>query len=77
MTLMVEELLPFQQRVVEEKADLDMRLSKLTQFIGTDKYQSLPIIERHLLIAQQSAMKSYSECLELRLLEWLDRKEKE
>lgn len=52
-----------QQRVVDEKAELDQKLAALRRFFGTEIYARLPEIERHLLFAQSQAMATYSMIL--------------
>ena len=59
---------PHQQRVVDEKAELDAKLEKLAAFIGTKKAPSqvfilLPEAERMRLYAQCRVMAEYSNIL--------------
>jgi hypothetical protein len=61
-------LAPHQQRVVDEKAELDDRIQKLAAFIDTfDKgfsiFAGLPEPERVRLYAQHRAMTTYSTIL--------------
>lgn len=52
-----------QQRVVDEKRELDEKISKLEPFIKSNKFDSLSMEERSLLRAQLLAMQSYTEIL--------------
>jgi hypothetical protein len=49
-----------QQRVVDEKADLDERLSKLCAFHGTSIFNGLDSAEQERLIKQADIMAEYS-----------------
>jgi hypothetical protein len=62
----------YQQRVVDEKADLDEKLSKLSVFIegsfaGKMTFGELPEDEQKRLVRQQELMKGYSEILGARI----------
>lgn len=50
-------------RVVNEKAELDDKITKLVAFMMTDTYSSLPPVDQGLLMVQVRSMKMYSECL--------------
>ena len=50
-------------RVVNEKAELDDRITKLVVFMMHETYSSLPSVEQGLLMVQVRSMKMYSECL--------------
>lgn len=55
---------PHQQRVVDEKSELDEKLEKLEKFIHeNDFFQKLPSDEQERMCRQQNAMKKYSEVL--------------
>ena len=54
---------PHQQRVIEEKAELDERLSKLKAFAGTEEFASLSEAERARLNCQGLFMAGYSAVL--------------
>lgn len=56
-------MLPFQQRVVEEKKELDDKLQKLSLFFDTPVYASLDSAEQERLQKQEVAMITYSEIL--------------
>ena len=43
----------YQQRVIDEQAELNEKLVKLTQFTTTDTYRKLVAEDRNLLIEQQ------------------------
>jgi len=54
---------PHQERVVNEKFDLDEKLSKLTKFLNSELFTSLAADERSRLRRQQIAMQDYSNIL--------------
>lgn len=55
---------PHQQRVVDEKKELDDKLQKLNTFITSEKFTDLVGgSERYRLIRQADLMKRYSEVL--------------
>ena len=59
---------PHQQRVVEEKEQLDAKILKLFNFIQENSlFASLPVIEQELLTTQLSAMRVYSDILGMRI----------
>lgn len=64
---MSTELLPYQQRVVEELEDLKTKIESLTVFTTTRTFAELSTSERNLLSIQLSAMKTYGYVLELRI----------
>lgn len=64
---MSKELLPYQQRVVEELEDLKIKIGNLTVFTTTRTFAELSTSERNLLSTQLSAMKTYGYVLELRI----------
>lgn len=47
---------PHQQRVVDEKTELDVRAGKLNAFMGTEVFKGLPLTERGLMMRQYSLM---------------------
>ena len=65
---------PHQQRVVDEKAELDAKLEKLKVFIGNSGenpsaiFEGLPPAERSRLIRQASIMEEYSDVLRERIV---------
>ena len=55
---------PHQQRVVDEKTELDEKLKKLTAFIDTNTvFENLPEDEKTRLVRQESCMSEYSKIL--------------
>jgi hypothetical protein len=54
---------PHQQRVVQEKKELDEKLAKLDEFGRTDFYKTLPADEQGRLNRQHSMMEEYSRIL--------------
>lgn len=64
---MSTELLPYQQRVVEELEDLKIKIENLTVFTTTRTFAELSASDRNLLSTQLSAMKTYGYVLELRI----------
>lgn len=60
---MSNDLLPHQQRVLTEKADLDERLAKLLAFVQTPTFSSLSEAEQSRLRNQARFMDGYSAVL--------------
>ena len=60
-------LLPHQQRVVDELADLSEKLDKLTAFFKTEIFKGMRLAERSLLLRQHNAMFQYVEILKERI----------
>lgn len=60
-------LLPHQQRVIEEKRELDERLAKLLAFFDTKTYNDLQTEDRLLLIAQHTHMTALTMTLAARI----------
>lgn len=58
---------PHQQRVVDEKAELDDRLGKLTSFFGTEIFAGLDSAEMERLRRQAEVMQEYSDILGQRI----------
>ncbi len=54
---------PHQQRVIDEKSELDAKREKLTAFTFTDTFEALPADERSRLNRQHSVMTEYSAIL--------------
>lgn len=54
---------PHQQRVIDEKAELDDRRSKLAAFLYTGTFEALDAAERERLEKQLRLMTSYSDVL--------------
>lgn len=62
--------LPHQQRVIEEKEQLDDKLAKLSNFIDSDIITKVSKEEVTLLQAQLVCMKGYSDILKQRVNLW-------
>lgn len=60
--------MPHQHRVIAEKNELDERLDKLTAFLATPSFTSLPKDEQERLTKQHSLMTELSAVLEARIL---------
>ena len=59
---------PHQQRVIEEKADLDAKIAKLADFIVLSAaYKHLGYAEKDRLNRQHAAMRTYSGVLRERI----------
>jgi hypothetical protein len=58
---------PFQQRVVDEKRELDKKLDSLHEFLGTSLYKALSNAEQHRMARQHNAMCMYSGILAERI----------
>lgn len=54
---------PHEQRVIDEKADLDARAAKLATFLAGELFAGLPLVDQHLLALQHDAMGAYSYIL--------------
>lgn len=54
----------YEQRLVDEKKELDGNHTNLIEFMEGDVYRALPTEEQGLLIVQLTAMNAYSEILE-------------
>ena len=61
------ELQPHQQRVMEERADLEEKLGKLQAFITGERFSSLPDAEQGRLVLQHHVMLAYALVLEQRI----------
>lgn len=58
---------PHQQRVVDEKKELDDKIERLTAFTKGDIFKSIDDEDQRLLVKQLSEMGSYSETLASRI----------
>lgn len=67
---MSKELLPHQQRVVDEQSELEVKIYKLSGFVKTKQYDLLPAREQTLLKTQLDLMNAYSNILGLRIGEF-------
>lgn len=59
---------PHQERVVAEEAELDEKHQKLSSFIGSQMYLSLPEAEQDRLVRQSGYMNEYRKVLIERIL---------
>ena len=57
----------YQQRVIDERNELEEKINRLRVFIGTGTYIRLDTIDRELLRAQITLMISYSRVLTRRI----------
>jgi hypothetical protein len=53
----------FQQRVVDEKAELDSKIVRLRGFLGSDTFAHLPGAEQERMTRQLTVMEQYSSVL--------------
>ena len=60
-------MLLYQQRVVNEKNDLDAKISKLVQFTKGNVFAGLKREDSELLLLQLEHMKAYSDVLDRRI----------
>jgi hypothetical protein len=58
---------PFQQRVVDEKKELDEKLAKLVAFFDTEMFANVPADEQKRLHLQCKTMEQYSTILGQRI----------
>ncbi len=59
---------PYQQRVIDEKSDLESRIDKLSTFIESDVFVfEVDQEQQDLLLIQLSTMRSYNLILDLRV----------
>lgn len=58
---------PFVQRMVKEYYDLNDKVKKLSVFIGSDKYNALPLDEQYDQVEQYHTMEIYRIVLARRL----------
>ena len=58
---------PHQERVVQERKDLDEKITKLDEFIDGEIFKTLPKDEQDRLVAQSAAMTNYSDILHARI----------
>lgn len=69
---MEEKVTTAKERVELEKAELVLKMNKLGDFLGTEKFKSLDGTSQELLLAQWHAMGAYCGILNLRLENWKD-----
>ena len=58
---------PYQQRVLNEKKELDEKIQKLESFLDNDLFKNLNETERNLLKSHLGIMSIYSDILKLRI----------
>lgn len=58
---------PHQQRVVQEKAELDEKIEKLEAFIQSEKFKVVDSEDSFLLNQQLAYMLAYSNTLQMRI----------
>jgi hypothetical protein len=58
---------PYQDRVLNEKAELDSRLARLQAFLNRPTFNELAIDEQERLRRQAAVMQEYSEILAARI----------
>ena len=63
---------PHQQRVVDEKSELDEKRERLLAFFGTDLFRGLDQAEKDRLRTQHSVMGVYSRVLHQRIAAFTD-----
>ena len=59
--------LPHQQRVVDERTELDAKIEKLSAFIVGEIFKRLSEDEQSRMVRQKSAMSEYSDVLSDRI----------
>lgn len=57
----------FQERVIAERAELDINRAKLGKFLNTEVFKKVPIAEQERLNKQLSIMTEYSNVLTERI----------
>lgn len=57
----------FQQRVIDEKSELDLKINALNAFVIGGIFKTLPEADRELLLRQLDIMKAYEHILEVRI----------
>ena len=63
----IDQLPPYQQRVIQERNELDSKLGNLLTFIGTPVFHSLDGADRALLKQQADVMAECSRILSIRI----------
>lgn len=63
-------MIEWQERVIEERAQLTERIGRLLQFVAGPIFKSLSPQERGLLSRQLTAMRSYEALLSERIALW-------
>jgi len=60
----------YQEQVIQEKADLDLKIEKLNRFVSGETFQLLDSEEQQRMTEQLSYMNAYSEVLGRRIVEF-------
>ena len=63
----IGDMKPFQQRVVDEKHELDIKIGKLADFLKSELFGGLPADEKGRMMRQFVLMEMYSETLDKRI----------
>jgi hypothetical protein len=58
---------PHEERVVAEKADLDIKITALAAFVAREVYAGLPEVEQRILSLQLRYMTGYAGVLAMRI----------
>jgi len=58
----------FQQRLIEEQAQLEEKLDKLDAFLMSENVKEIDDTQKALLSVQATAMNTYNQCLKERLI---------
>ena len=64
------ELQPYQQRVLDELNELDLKINKLMNFVESPAFEMVEVEHQVLLKVQMNYMMSYSDVLARRLDLW-------
>lgn len=62
---------PYQQRVLDEKSELDIKINALRNFFSNPIYSTMSQQDQDLLQQQLLAMETYSQVLGLRIARFL------
>jgi hypothetical protein len=65
-------LLPYQQRVITEQDELDIKMLALSKFFDTKFFLDLPDVEQNLLRKQYVYMQRYSSILSERISNFIN-----
>lgn len=65
--IMAKHLHEYQQRVVDERAELGAKRDKLSAFCDTEKFWALDPAEQGRMLRQLTAMNDYAEVLDERI----------
>jgi hypothetical protein len=65
-------LLPYQQRVITEQDELDIKMLALSKFFDTKFFLDLPDVEQSLLRKQYGYMQRYSSVLSERISNFIN-----